>query len=257
MNYLFVSSSGTLSFFCQCIIYGLWVNTLTEVNAMNILIKGLIIYIMLALAVRLMGKRQIGELQPGELVTTMVLSEIASMPLQDSDFPVLSGIALIFLFVSLELLSSFLAIKSGIYRTLMQGHSVLIIKDGHLLEENLKMIRYSTDDLMEALRLKDVFDISEVQYAYIETNGSISVKLRKEAEAATIADLRIPYVENALPCLVISDGKIIKRDFELCSMTEEKLQKILKKKNLTVSEVFLMTADKQGNTYTVRKAVKK
>ncbi len=224
---------------------------------MNILIKGLIIYIMLALAVRFMGKRQIGELQPGELVTTMVLSEIASMPLQDKDFPILSGVSLIFLFVTLELLSSFLAMKFRPYRTLMQGHSVLIIKDGHLLKDNLKMIRYSTDDLMEALRLKDVFDISEVQYAYIETNGSISVKLRKEAEAATIADLRIPYVENALPCLVISDGKIIKRDFELCSMTDEKLEKILRKKNLTASEVFLMTADSQGNTYTVRKAVKK
>ena len=224
---------------------------------MNILIKGLIIYIMLALAVRFMGKRQIGELQPGELVTTMVLSEIASMPLQDKDFPILSGVSLIFLFVTLELLSSFLAMKFRPYRTLMQGHSVLIIKDGHLLKDNLKMIRYSTDDLIEALRLKDVFDISEVQYAYIETNGSISVKLRKEAEAATIADLRIPYVENALPCLVISDGKIIKRDFELCSMTDEKLEKILRKKNLTASEVFLMTADSQGNTYTVRKAVKK
>ncbi len=224
---------------------------------MNILIKGLVIYIMLALAVRFMGKRQIGELQPGELVTTMVLSEIASMPLQDNDFPIISGVSLIFLFVTLELLSSFLAMKSRPYRTLMQGHSVLIIKDGHLLKENLKMIRYSTDDLIEALRLKDVFDISEVQYAYIETNGSISVKLKRESEAATVKDLRLPYVENALPCLVISDGKIIKRDFELCSMTEEKLEKILRKKNLTASEVFLMTADKQGNTYTVRKAVKK
>ncbi len=224
---------------------------------MNVLIKGFIIYAMLAIAVRFMGKRQIGELQPGELVTTMVLSEIASMPLQDNDFPVLSGIALIFLFVTLELFSSFLAMKFRPYRTLMQGHSVLIIKEGHLLKDNLKMIRYSTDDLMEALRLKDVFDISEVQYAYIETNGSISVKLKKEAEPATIEDLRLPYVENALPCLIISDGKIIKRDFELCSMTEEKLEKMLKKKNLTASEVFLMTADKQGNTYTVRKAVKK
>lgn len=224
---------------------------------MNILIKGLIIYIILALAIRFMGKRQIGELQPGELVITMVLSEIATMPLQDKDFPMLSGITLIFLFVSLELLSSYLAVKFRPYRTVMQGHSVLIIKDGHLLIKNLTMIRYSTDDLMEALRLKDVFDISDVQYAYIETNGSISIKLKKEAEPLTPKDLEVPCRENTLPCLVISDGKIIERDFELCSMTKEKLQKILKKKNLTVSEVFLMTADKQGNTYTVRKAEKK
>ena len=224
---------------------------------MNILIKGLIIYTVLAVAVRFMGKRQIGELQPGELVITMVLSEIATMPLQDDDFPVISGITLIFLFVTLELVSSFLAMKFRPYRTLMQGHSVLIIKDGRLLKENLTMIRYSTDDLMEALRLKDVFDIADVQYAYIETNGSVSVRLKKEAEPLTARDLNVPCRENALPCLVISDGKIIERDFELCSMTNEKLQKILRKNNLRVNEVFLMTADKQGNIYTVKKAVKK
>lgn len=224
---------------------------------MNIIVKGLIIYILLAVAIRFMGKRQIGELQPGELVITMVLSEIATMPLQDKNFPMLSGVTLIFLFVSLELLSSYLAMKFRPYRTAMQGHSVLIIKDGHLLIKNLAMIRYSTDDLMEALRLKDVFDISDVQYAYIETNGSVSVKLKKQAEAVTPRDFDVPCRENALPCLVISDGKIIERDFELCAMTKEKLQKILKKKNLTVSEVFLMTADNQGNTYTVRKAKKK
>ena len=224
---------------------------------MNIIIKGLIIYIVLALAIRLMGKRQIGELQPGELVITMVLSEIATMPLQDNNFPVISGITLIFIFVTLELFSSFLAMKFRPYRTAMQGHSVLIIKDGHLLKENLSMIRYSTDDLMEALRLKDVFDIADVQYAYIETNGSVSVRLKKEAEPITPKDLNVPCRENALPCLVISDGKIIKRDFELCSMTQEKLVKILKKNNLTVKEVFLMTADKQGNIYTVKKAAKK
>lgn len=224
---------------------------------MNIIIKGLIIYILLALAIRFMGKRQIGELQPGELVITMVLSEIATMPLQDKNFPMLSGITLIFLFVSLELLSSYLAMKSRAYRTIMQGHSVLIIKDGHLLINNLAMIRYSTDDLMEALRLKDVFDISDVQYAYIETNGSVSVKLKKEAEPVTPKDLEVPCRENALPCIVISDGEIIERDFELCSMTRENLEKILKKKNLRAAEIFLMTADRQGNTYTVRKAEKK
>ena len=220
---------------------------------MNILIKGLIIYSMLTVAIRFMGKRQIGELQPGELVITMVLSEVATMPLQDDKFPVLSGISLVFLFVTLELLSSFLAMKFRPYRTLIQGHSVLIIKDGHLLKENLSMIRYSTDDLIEALRLKDVFDISQVQYAYIETNGSVSVRLKKSDEPVTPKDLNVPCRENALPCLVISDGKVVKRDFALCNMTSDKLDSILKKKNLKVSEIFLMTADKQGNTNIVKK----
>ncbi len=220
---------------------------------MNILIKGLIIYVVVAIAIRFMGKRQIGELQPGELVITIVLSQIATMPLQDKEFPMLSGISLVFLFVALELLSSFLAMKFRPYRTVMQGHSVLIIKDGKLLQEKLSLIRYSTDDLIEALRLKDVFDISDVLYAYIETNGSVSVKLKKEAEPATLKDLAIPCKEDALPCLVVSDGKIVKRDLNLCNMTAEKIDKILKKKGLKVSDVFIMTADKQGNTLIVRK----
>lgn len=220
---------------------------------MNILIKGIIIYIVVAVAVRFMGKRQIGELQPGELVITIVLSQIATMPLQDKEFPMLNGIALVFLFVALELLSSYLAMKFRPYRTFMQGHSVLIIKDGHILQQNLAMIRYSTDDLLEALRLKDVFDISDVQYAYIETNGSISVKLKKKADYLTAEDLNIEYTEATLPCLVISDGKIIKRDFPLCNMTDEKLDKILRKNNLKPTDVFLMTADKGGKTNIVRK----
>ncbi len=224
---------------------------------MSILIKGIIIYIVVAVAVRLMGKRQIGELQPGELVITIVLSQIATMPLQDKEFPMLSGITLVFLFVALELLSSFLAMKSRTYRTMMQGHSVLIIKEGHILQKNLSMIRYSTDDLLEALRLKDVFDISDVQYAYIETNGSVSIKLKKKADFVTPDDLEIAVGEEALPCLIISDGKVVRRDFSLCNMTDEKLEKVLKKNNLKVSEVFLMTADKQGNTNIVKKESKK
>ena len=220
---------------------------------MNILIKGFIIYIIVAVAVRFMGKRQIGELQPGELVITIVLSQIATMPLQDKEFPMLSGIALVFLFVTLELLSSFLAMKFRPYRTAMQGHSVLIIKDGKLLQKNLAMIRYSTDDLIEALRLKDVFDISDVLYAYIETNGSVSVKLKKDAETVTLRDLAIPCKDDALPCLVVSDGKIIKRDLTLCNMTAERIDKILKKKDLEVSDIFIMTADKYGNTNIIRK----
>ena len=90
-------------------------------------------------------------------------------------------------------------------------------------------------------------------YAYIETNGSISVKLKKEAEPATLKDLAIPCKEDALPCLVVSDGKIVKRDLDLCNMTAEKIDKILKKKGLKVSDIFIMTADKQGNTLIVRK----
>ena len=223
---------------------------------MNILIKGLIIYSMLTVAIRFMGKRQIGELQPGELVTTMVLSEVATMPLLDDKFPVLSGISLVFLFVTLELLSSFLAMKFRPYRTLIQGHSVLIIKDGHLLKENLSMIRYSTDDLIEALRLKDVFDISQVKYAYVETNGALSVELKDKYRPVTPDDLKLNAANKPLTCLVISDGSIIEENLELCGLTPQKLENTVKKQGYDIKDIFIMTADKGGRTNIIPKEKK-
>ncbi len=220
---------------------------------MNLLFKGIIVYVCVIIAMRFMGKRQIGELQPGELAVTFLLSEVASMPLQSDSVPLLSGISLVFLLVLLEVASAFFNMKSRIYRRLIQGNSVLIIKEGKILKRNMKLIRYSNDDLMEALRLKDVFDISQVQYAYIETNGSVSIQLKKKYQPLTADTLNKRVEEESIPCLVISDGKIIKRELELCSMNEEKLLRILKKENLNIEDVFLMTADKNGKIYTVRK----
>lgn len=220
---------------------------------MSLILKGIIIYIAVTIAVRLMGKRQIGELQPGELVITFLLSEVAAMPLQGEGIPLLSSLTLVFLLVLLEITSSFSAMKSRGYRTLVQGNSVLIIKEGKIIRKNMKLLRYSTDDLIEALRLKDVFDISNVRYAYIETNGSISLQLKKEFQPLCVSDIKPTPKESFLPCLIISDGKIIRRDFSLCNMTDEKLGKLLKSKKLKAEDIFIMTADKKGNTFIVRK----
>lgn len=222
---------------------------------MNLLFKGIIVYVCVIIAMRFMGKRQIGELQPGELAITFLLSEVASMPLQSDSVPLLSGISLVFLLVLLEVASAFFNMKSRVYRRLLQGNSVLIIEEGRILKRNMKLIRYSNDDLMEALRLKDVFDISQVQYAYIETNGSISIQLKKKYQPVTAETLNKKVDEDFLPCLIISDGRIIKRELQFCNMNEERIMKILKKENLNIEDVFLMTADKNGKTYTVRKGM--
>lgn len=219
----------------------------------NILLRGVIVYITVIISVRLMGKRQIGELQPAELVTTFLLSEIASMPLQNKDISLATCIVLIFMIVGSEIIFSVLAVKSRLFRILTQGSSALVIKDGKLLQKKLSQIRYSIDDLLESLRLKDVFDISEVKYAYVETNGSLSVMLKDGSKPVTRRDLKLPVESTPLPCLVISDGKIIDKDFSLCSMTEEKLEKILKKNNVRAEDIFIMTADKSGNYNIIRK----
>ncbi len=219
----------------------------------NMMLRGLIVYITVIISVRLMGKRQIGELQPSELVTTFLLSEVASMPLQNKDISLFTCLVLIFMIVGLEVIFSVIAVKSNSFRKLIQGSSALIIKDGKLLQNKMKNIRYSIDDLLEGLRLKDVFDISEVKYAYVETNGSLSVALKDEYQPVTPKDLKLPVKSTPLPCLVLSDGKITEQDFELCGMTRQKIDNALKKAKLGEDEVFIMTADREGKFYIIKK----
>lgn len=220
-----------------------------------LMIRGLIIYVVVITSVRLMGKRQIGELQPSELVITILLSEVASMPLQDSEIPMLHSLVCIFLLVSLEVVSSILSMKSRGFRTLMQGNSVLIISNGQINQKNMKKIRYSVDDLIEALRLKDVFDISQVQYAFVETNGAISVILKPENRTITLQDMQIPIKDDGFASLVISDGKILENELELCLMKKSDVEKILRDKNLTQKQVLIMTCDNNGKLNIVQKEV--
>ncbi len=219
----------------------------------NTLLRGTIIYIAVIFAVRLMGKRQIGELQPSELVVTILLSEVAATSLEDDSTPLLRSLSLIFLLACFEVVSSVLSVKAPFFRKLVQGNSVLIINNGEIMQHELKQIRYSVDDLTEALRLKDVFDIKSVDFAYIETNGSISVKLKKDYSPPTKSDR---YDEDGLlPCLVVSDGKIIEKEFDYCNMSKDKLIKILNKKGIACKDILLMTADKKGNYNIVQKKV--
>lgn len=218
-----------------------------------LIIRGLIVYVVVIASVRLMGKRQIGELQPAELVVTILLSEIAAMPLENSETPLIQSLVSIFLLVSFEVILSVFTMKSRKLRTLIQGNSVMIIRNGKLVQKNMKLIRYSVDDLMEALRLKDVFDISTVQYAYIETNGSISIMLKKKSSPATIADIGKKAKDEPIPCLVISDGRIVDKEFELCGLDEDQLENIIKKHNLRKKQILLMTYAENGTTNVVVK----
>ena len=212
----------------------------------NIMLRGLIVYITVILSVRLMGKRQIGELQPSELVTTFLLSEVASMPLQDKDTSLFTCLVLIFMIVSLEIIFSAIAVKSDKFRRLLQGSSALVIKDGKLLQNKLSEIRYSIDDLIEGLRLKDVFDISQVKYAYVETNGSLSIELKENYRPVTPADLKLTVQGEPLICLVVSDGCPVESNLELCNMTPQRLHKAISRAGYEMKDIFIMTADRNG-----------
>ena len=217
------------------------------------LFRTLILYILIIFTMRVLGKRQIGELQPAELVITILLSEIIVIPMQDTEIPLINTLIPVFVLSGFEMLVSFIGMKSIKFRSVMQGNPVIVIRDGKLNAKKLKELRFTTDDLAEALRKKDIFDISEVQYAIVETDGTLSVLLKKENQPATKSELKINTPKSSLPCIVISDGRIIKTDFAECNTDSDKIKAILKDKHLNEEDVMLMTLDKDGNINILKK----
>ena len=140
-----------------------------------LLLRTVILYVAVIVSVRLMGKRQIGELQPEELVVTILLSDVATTPLQDMQIPLLQPLMIMMVIVACELLFAAISLKSRTFRTLVQGHAIPIVKNGTLDQKLLRKIRYTVDDVLEALRLKDVFDLNDAAFVYVESNGSLSV----------------------------------------------------------------------------------
>ena len=148
-------------------------------------IRLVILYCMITLAIRLMGKRQVGELQPTELVVTILLSELVAIPIQDNSLPMATSIIAGATLISLEIISSVIAMRCKRFRNITQGNSVPVIAAGNLDTNQLRNLRISLDDLQEALRLKHVFDITEVETCVVETNGQISVQLKPEFRPLT------------------------------------------------------------------------
>lgn len=217
------------------------------------LIRTVILYILAIASVRIMGKRQIGELQPSDLVITLLISQIISIPIQDTDIPLVNTLIPIFLLVGFEILTSVFNMKSIKFRTFMQGNPLIIINDGVLNQKLLKQLRFTIDDLLEALRQKDVFDISQVQYAIVETNGQVSVLLKPDHDTITRQDLSLEPEPQGYKCPVVIDGKIIEQDFAICNMNAGKVQSIAKKEKMQIKDIMLMTVDAAGNHTIIRK----
>ncbi len=217
------------------------------------LIRTVILYLLAVVSLRIMGKRQIGELQPSDLVVTLLISQIISIPIQDTDIPLVNTIIPIFLLVGFEILTSVFNMKSIKFRSVMQGNPVIIINDGVLNQKLLKDLRFTIDDLLEALRQKDVFDVSQVQYAIVETNGQVSVLLKPDHDTVTRKDLQLKPEKQGYKCPVVIDGKIISQDFSICNTNTQKIESIAEKEKIKIQDIMLMTVDAVGNHTIIKK----
>ena len=200
-----------------------------------------------------MGKRQIGDLQPNELVVTLIISEIAAIPLQDTSQPILFGVLAIFMLVILEILMSVLSMKCQFIRQLMCGKSIVIIKNGEIDQKAMKSVRMTVLDLIEMLRQQEVFDLSTVAYAVLEVNGILSVLLNSGDQPLTAKDMKIKKDKKHLSMAVITDGKINGKVLNELKVTKKDLEKILNKNTVTSDRVFLMTLDKTGDYEIIKK----
>ena len=207
------------------------------------LIRAVIIYITVITAMRIMGKRQIGELKPHELVITVLVSQVASIPLEDNSMPLANMFVPILIFVSFEIIVSVISMKSLNFRNLIQGRPMFVIRNGKIDEKQMKRLRFTIDDLIDAIRQKDVFDISTVQDAVIETNGIISVLQKAEEAPVTPKQLKLSVDENSTPIAVVIDGKPVTEYFSTEKIKNSKIELVVNNENKDIKDIMLLTID--------------
>lgn len=205
-------------------------------------IRTLILYIVILVMVRLMGKRQISDLQTSELVVTLLISNIAVIPMQDTSLPLLSGVVPIMLLVACEIAISFIMLKNNKIRQLICGKPQIVIFNGVVDQKKMRELRISIEDLSEQLRQEGVFALSDVKYAIVETNGKISVMKKPLKDSVTAEQMKIPSPTADFEAVVINDGEFSQNSMKFCGVTEEWLRKTLKRNNTDIKDVFIMTA---------------
>lgn len=209
-----------------------------------------IIYFVVLLFLRIMGKRQIGEMQPYELVITLIIADLATVPMSDSNIPLLNGILPLAILVILHYSITVLTRKSIFLRKIISGKPVIIISPDGIDYKSLKKLNMNLDDLQESLRQCNYFNFEQVQYAIIETNGKMSVIPTSQDAPATAQDVKANNPPPTIPVLIVSDGKIVKENFKAVDFSEEKLNLLLKQLNIKkLKQVIVMNLDEDGKLY--------
>lgn len=212
-----------------------------------------VLYVFTTLAVRLMGKRQIGELQPTELVATILISNIAAIPIQDNDLPLVNTITAVLMLVCFEVINTVISMVSLRYRRCVQGSPVIIINNGVIDQKQMRRLRLTVSDLMSALRQKNIFNIEEVLYAVVETDGKISVLQKAQYRPVTLSDMKNTGDEDSIYHTVIVDGKPDKEALTASGYTLQQMISILKNAGTNMKNTFILSINRKGEHTVIRK----
>ncbi len=217
------------------------------------IIRTVILYVFIILAVRLMGKRQLSELQPSELVITLIIADIASLPMENIDKPMLSGIIPTLVLVACEIFISIFMMKNTFFRKLICGSPVTVIENGKILRDRMASLRITTEDLYVQLRQQGIFSIGDIEYCIVETNGKISVLQKPEKRTPSAEDLNIEIKDSGLEVVVINDGEFLESSMKINSTSKDEINKILNKKQINIKDIFIMTYNKNGDYNIIKK----
>lgn len=219
-----------------------------------VLIRTVVLYLFIIAGLRLLGKRQLGELEPTELTLALIIADLASVPMQDNGIPLLTGLIPIVVLLCMATILSVLSAKSVRFRHLLCGRPSVVVSDGQVVEQELRRNRLTVDELMEELRIQGYADLRVVKFAVLETNGQLSVLPRSSQMPVTAAQMKVKTEETGLPVIVISDGRLLSRNLSAQGRDEKWLYRQLAVHGLTSpKQVFLLTVDQLGNTYCVAK----
>ncbi len=216
-------------------------------------LRTIILYGVLILVIRLMGKRQIGQMEPSEFVVTMLVANLASIPMQDSGIPLFSGLVPILTVLGVELVLATLSLRSIPLRKLLCGKPVILIENGNIMQKNLRKTRVTLDELTGHLREKDVLDLQSVQYAILETNGNLSVFPYPKDRPASAKEAGIQAQKQYMPLTVISDCKLLEENLKKAGKDGAWLQKTLQRYDATVEDTWLLTVDGSDRVLFYRK----
>lgn len=216
-------------------------------------VRTIILYIIVVAGMRFMGKRQIGELQPSELVVAILISELAAIPMQETGIPLVSGVIPILTLIAAEIILSAITLSSMKFRHIITGKPSILIKNGIIDQHEMRRNRITLDDLMEELRLAGYASIDEIGFAVLETNGKLSVFPTAQNKPTTASMINYNAPDGGLPTALICDGSLSLKALYATGRNMEWLQNQIKEKNIELENVFLMTVDSLGKTIIIPK----
>ena len=219
-----------------------------------VLIRTIVLYLLIVVGIRLLGKHQIGQLEPSELVLTLIIADLASVPMQDNGIPLLSGLIPIVVLLAMSTILSVLCTKSLRFRALLCGKPSIVVQDGGVLQAELERSHLTIDELLEELRIQGYTDIRTIKFALLETNGQLSVLPYAAEKPATAAQMGIAAQEAGLPVVLVSDGRLLEHNLKGLGYEDVWLEKQLATHGLSSHrQAFLLTVDETGTTYCVPK----